>query len=189
MQRIPQLVLIASTIGLSWLWIQAFHEAGHVLHAMVSGGRVQAVILHPLRISFTDVRPNPRPLLVAWGGVVWGCGLPLVLWAAVRATAAKYAYLAAFFAGFCWIANGAYLAAGAWQPVGDARALLNLGVPRWLLPAIGLPLAAVGLAMWNGLGEPFGLRNPRGEVDAPAAWAMLTLLLVTVALEVALCPR
>ena len=50
--------------------MEAVHELGHVLAAWATGGLVTDVVLHPLTISRTDVRPNPRPLAVAWGGAV-----------------------------------------------------------------------------------------------------------------------
>jgi hypothetical protein len=187
-ERIPQFVLVMSAVLLAWLWMQTVHELGHVLHAWATGGTVQRVTLHPLTISFTDVRPNPRPLAVAWGGVIWGALLPLGLWGAAGAIAPKYAWLLRFFAGFCLIANGVYLAAAVWQPVGDAKLLLELGSPLWLLGAGGVATAAAGLWCWNGLGRHFGWKMPHGEVDARIAWATATLLVVTVAAELILSP-
>lgn len=100
-QRAQQVLLIILVMATSWLAMMAVHELGHVVHAIVSGGHVQRVVLHPLAISRTDVSPNPHPLFVAWGGAIWGTVIPLVLLAVVRTVAPKYTYLAAFFAGFC----------------------------------------------------------------------------------------
>jgi uncharacterized membrane protein len=144
-------------------------------------------MLHPLTISFTDVRPNPQPLVVAWGGVVWGSLLPLGAWLACRAILPNYAWLAKFFAGFCLIANGIYLAAAAWQPVGDAQMLLQLGTPQWLLVLVGVCAVAAGLCCWNGLGRYFGWKR-NGEVDVRTAWAVAALVVATVALELVLSP-
>ena len=57
-----------------------------------------------------------------------------------------------FFAGFCLIANGAYLAIGQFDGVGDAGDLLRGGVPRWILIAVGLISVAGGLLPWHRLG-------------------------------------
>src|SRR5262249_32932220 len=100
--------------------MMAVHEFGHVLNAMLSGGRVERVLLHLLAIARTDVSANPHPQFVAWGGAIWGTAIPLVLLAIVRIAARQYAYLAAFFAGFCCLANGLYLGAGSFGGVGDA---------------------------------------------------------------------
>ena len=51
MSRFHQALLIVSTLALSWLGMQAVHEAGHVLHAWWSGGRVERLVLHPLTLS------------------------------------------------------------------------------------------------------------------------------------------
>lgn len=112
MHRAFQVLLILSTLGFSWLAMQVVHEFGHVIHAWASGGAVVRVYLHPLDISRTDLARNPHPLFVAWGGAIWGCVLPLGLFGLVRWRWPAQAYLPAFFAGFCLIANGAYLAAG-----------------------------------------------------------------------------
>ncbi len=187
-RRIPQLVLVTATLITAWLWMQAVHELGHVLHAWATGGKVQQVILHPATISYTDVRPNPHPLVVAWGGVIWGSALPVVAWLVASVALPKFAWLLKFFAGFCLIANGIYLAAAFWQPVGDAKALLELGAPRWLLVLLGAAATAVGLWCWNGLGKHFGWKQTGGEVDTRAAWTMATITVLTIAVELVLSP-
>src|SRR3954447_20893621 len=52
--RIWQFVLVASVLVVSWLGMQAAHEAGHVLMAWASGETVHRVVLHPLTISRAD---------------------------------------------------------------------------------------------------------------------------------------
>ncbi len=72
MRRVHQLVLIASTLALSWFGMMAVHESGHVLAAWATGGTVAKVVLHPLTISRTDLADNPQPLPVVWGGPGFG---------------------------------------------------------------------------------------------------------------------
>ena len=79
MQRFHQVVFLFSVVALSWFAMMGIHEFGHVVGAMVSGGQVERVVLHPLTISRTDVKPNPNPLLVVWAGPLLGCMLPLVI--------------------------------------------------------------------------------------------------------------
>jgi hypothetical protein len=169
--------------------MQLCHELGHVLHAYLSGGRVQAVILHPLVISFTDVRPNPEPLFVAWGGAIWGVLLPLALWLGGHFVVPERAWVLRFFAGFCLIANGVYLAAAIWEPAGDARTLLNHGAPLWLLAVVGTTTAATGLWCWNGLGHNFGWKRSNGQIDTVVAWTTATLLIITIGVELGLSTR
>ena len=59
--RVRQAMLIGSFLPLCWLGMMIVHEAGHVAGAMLSGGTVIRVILHPLAISRTDVDPNHFP--------------------------------------------------------------------------------------------------------------------------------
>jgi len=53
MNRFFQTLLVVSAVGFSWLGMMAVHELGHVVHLLLSGGTVQYVVLHPLKISYT----------------------------------------------------------------------------------------------------------------------------------------
>ena len=77
MNRNDQVILVVSTLGLSWLGMQYVHEAGHVVFARVGGETVHRVVLHPPTISRTDATQDRRPLLVEWGGPLVGSMLPL----------------------------------------------------------------------------------------------------------------
>ena len=178
-----QFQLIAATIVFSWLAMQAVHEFGHVAHAWLSGGLVERVVLHPLEISRTDVSPNPHPQFVAWGGPVWGSLIPLGTVAVLQWHGWARAWLSAFLAGFCLIANGAYLLGGSLFPVGDAQTLLESGAPRWALIVCGIAGLVSGLALWNGLGKHFGLGKSASDVDKSAAWGMTVCALVVLIIE------
>ncbi|MGE5193225.1 MAG: M50 family metallopeptidase [Deltaproteobacteria bacterium] len=172
MHRLSQFQLILSTLVFSWLAMQVVHESGHVLHAWTSGGTVTAVSLHPLEISRTDFSPNPHPQFVAWGGPLWGSLIPLAIYGLVRWRKWSRSWLAAFFAGFCLTANGAYLLGGSLFPAGDAAELLRHGAPRATLIIFGIAALASGLSLWNGLGRHFGLGTRPESTDRRAAWAM-----------------
>lgn len=189
MSRFFQVLLITSTIAFSWLGIMAVHEFGHVVHLWLSGDTVDKVVLHPLAISRTDPGENPHPLVVAWGGAIWGCLIPLLIFSVARRAARSYSYLARFFAGFCLIANGAYLAGDSFVRGGDARDLIGHGTPPWVLIVLGLPAIALGLYLWHGLGPHFGLGQPRCRVDRRAALGVTVALASLIVLELALFGR
>ena len=90
MNRFFQVLLIASVVGLSWLGMMAVHEFGHVLHLALTGGTVDYVVLHPLAISYTHPGKNPHPLVVAWGGAIWGCAIPWSAFGVVRRSPAGW---------------------------------------------------------------------------------------------------
>jgi hypothetical protein len=185
-KRLHQSILIGSTILGSWLGMQAVHEAGHVLGAWLTGGQVVKVVLHPLTISRTEMAPNPCPLAVVWAGPLVGVLLPLLAWATVAALGMPGAYVLRFFAGFCLLANGAYLAVGSFDHIGDCGVLLQHGArmwPLWLFGAVAMPL---GLGLWHRQGPHFGLGAARGQVSPGVAYATLgaCLLLLFQALVV-----
>lgn len=160
--------------------MQIVHELGHVVTAWASGGHVVGVVLHPLQISRTDVAPNPSPLLVAWAGPLLGIVLPCAAWGVARFNEMSTVYLFRFFAGFCLIANGAYLAAGIFEPVGDAAEILRLGGSSWTLGLFGLASAPVGFRLWHQLGTSFGLGDSQGRVNQRHSAGMLILCLLLV---------
>jgi hypothetical protein len=186
MDRCFQAILMISTASLSWLMMMVLHECGHVLHGWLSSARLVRVDLPLWSFSQTDFAANPHPALVAWGGGIWGCLLPLALWLIVRTTTPRYAFLAKWFAGFCLIANGAYMAAGSFFDHGtdDAGVILQYHGTSWQLLVFGIPAVVAGLYFWNGLGPHFGLGAGSGRVDRKAAVGMAIALLIVVCLEV-----
>lgn len=184
MRQIPQFVLITTMIAASWFLMQAVHESGHVLTGLATGGKIACVVLLPLSISRTDFKENPNPLLACWGGPVLGVLLPLIAWAISAMTHRRCSAWLRFFAGFCLIANGSYLAVGAKDGIGDAGDLIRHGSPAWLLYLFGAVAIPAGLWLWNGLGKEFGI----GPQAAPVTWnaAGLSTLVLLVALTTAI---
>ncbi len=162
------------------------HEAGHVLHLLATGGSIEQITLHPLKLSHTLPDANPHPLMTVLGGPLWGVLLPVLFWWIVGRILPTRSYLAAFFAGFCLVANGAYLVGDAILQGGDGREFVQHGVPPWVLVLAGLPIAAAGLWVWNGLGSHFGFGESRGRVSRGDAYAMTALTLVLILAELAL---
>lgn len=158
--RLPVRVLARAVacglfLALSWFGMMAVHELGHVLGAWLTGGKLDRVVLHPLRISRTDLALNPQPLIVAWAGPLFGVVLPLLLWRGVRVGRWRYSHLLQFFAGFCLVANGAYIGGGSFARVGDCGVLLRHGAAPWQLWLFGGLSVTLGLFMWHGLGRPW----------------------------------
>ncbi len=185
MRRMPQVVLIATTLASAWLLMQAVHELGHVLAGWLTGGDIQRVVLHPLTISRTDLGTNPSPLIVCWAGPIFGAVGPLILWSVSQWRRAACAFWLKFFAGFCLIANGSYLAVGVREGIGDAGDLLKHGSPAWLLYLFGAGTISLGLWLWNGLGPRFGLGAAGESITWRAALVSTALLAATIGLEVA----
>ena len=173
----------------SWLAMMVVHEFGHALHAWLSGGVVAKMVLHPLAFSRTDMAINPHPLFVVWGGAIWGCIIPLVLLIIVHFLKWHYEYLVAWWAGFCCMANGAYLAAGTLfrsngRGADDASVILQNGGAWWQLILYGLITVPLGLWLWNGLGPNFGLGSAQGKVDRKAVIGITIALVILVLGEI-----
>lgn len=185
--RRNQVVLVCSFLPLCWLGMQIIHELGHVFAAWTTHGTVVRVVLHPLEISRTDVLPNPQPIVVAWAGPIFGSVMPVLMFQAGRLAQLRLNFLLQFFAGFCLVANGLYLACGSFDGVGDAGDLLRNGSPIWLLWLFGLVTAPLGLWLWHGLGPEFGLGRgaSQGKVEGYAAICSCVVLILVVLAEVA----
>jgi hypothetical protein len=183
MSRFHQALLIVSTAVLSWLLMQAIHELGPCVAAWVTGGTVTKVVLHPLSISRTDVEPNPRPLIVAWGGPILGSLIPLILWAVTEAAKQQTRYLWRFFCGFCLLANGLYIGIGSLGAIGDAGDLVRYGSSIGMLWLFGLVTAPAGFMVWNGLGPAFGIGTQAPPVPAKLAYFVAGLLLMVLIVE------
>jgi hypothetical protein len=185
-RRFPQFVLIVTTLANAWLLMQVVHEFGHVLGGWLTGGQIRRVILHPLTISRTDLEINPAPLWVCWAGPVLGAVIPLLAWSLVQWRRLKVAFWLKFFAGFCLIANGAYLAVGVREVIGDAGDLLKHGSQPGLLYLFGAVTIPVGLWLWHGLGPQFGLGPRRESISWRSALISSGVLGMTLIAEVLL---
>lgn len=181
---VARIVLIVSTLATCWLGMQIVHEAGHVLAAWLTGGTITNVVLHPLTISRTDVFPNPHPTIVVWSGPLVGCVIPLMAAFVAQWLRVPAAFLFRFFAGFCCVANGAYIGAGALFPVGDAHVMRGLGTAAWTLALFGAVATSLGLLMWNGLAAHFGVGPAGRPVSRHIALSMLAVCSAIVVLEV-----
>lgn len=132
-----------------WFGMQIVHESGHVLAAWLSGATVERVVLLP--ISRTDTSGVEHPLFVYGAGAVFGVVLPVLLWSIARFFRWRVAYLFRFFAGFCLVANGAYIGCD-FSTLGptDAGLLMEHGASRIVLVLFGLICIAAGLYLWHG---------------------------------------
>ena len=157
MDRVQCGILIVSTLLGSWLGMQAVHESGHITAAYLTGGRVATVVLHPLTISRTDLSDNPKPALVVWAGPVVGVLLPLALWGVAAGLRLQGAFVLRFFAGFCLVANGAYIGGGSFDGIGDCGEMLRHGSERWHLWQFGARTVPAGFWLWHRQGRHFGL--------------------------------
>jgi hypothetical protein len=170
---------------LCWLLMQAVHEAGHALAGWLVGDHVVQVVLHPLSISRTDLSPGLQPVWTTVAGPLCGVTMPLFMWGIAAACRLSPRHWLRFFAGFCLIANGAYLGMAVVAPVGDAEVLLQQGVPIWVLGLFGLVTVPMGFGLWHGLGAEFGW-GPNGRAIAWRETGILgALLLLVVVIECA----
>lgn len=158
------------TLWASWWLMMAVHETGHVLAAWATGGHIHRIDLSPIAFSQTHLATNPEPLLVVWAGPVFGVAAPLLVLATthlspVRTRLACCRPLLTFFAGFCLLANGAYLGLGWIDRVGDAGDMMRLGTPLALMIGFGVLCGVAGLILWHRLGPSLGLKR----ITTPAA--------------------
>jgi hypothetical protein len=154
--RLVRYILIAPLLYASWLALMGIHELGHVLHAWLSGGHVLAVHFGLFEFSRTEMSFDPHPQFVAWGGPIWGCVIPLLVYAVAIAMRLRVRPWFGFFAGLCLIVNGAYIGIGWIDHGGDAGTLLRHGASAWVMATTGLLAMAAGLFLWHRLGASGG---------------------------------
>jgi len=172
---------VAVVIG-SWYWMQIIHECGHAGAAMLTGGRVTRLVLPFVSFSRTDVDPNTHPLIVAWGGALVGASLPLVLWIAAAKLYAPIAGILGYFAGFCLVANGAYIGVGSFNSTGDTGEMLLRGASLWQLWLFGLACVPLGLWIWHVLLNRVRARG--GELRQSASRPLAALVFLGTGLTV-----
>ena len=180
-RRFRQSLLVGSILWLSWLGMMLFHECGHVVGAVATGGTVRRVVWHPAVMSRTDVRPNPHPLIEVAAGPLFGSAVPVAIATAASLIRVRVAYLLWVVAGFCLIANGAYIGVGAIRPIGDAAELAAHGMPRWPMAAFGLLGVAAGFSVWHRTSPRLGFGDAPQEISSRHAYVNSALaVLVTV---------
>jgi hypothetical protein len=182
MARFEHVVFLLTTIVACWLGMQAVRELGHVVGALLTGMRVENVVLHPLTISRTNLGEGSHPLLVTLAGPLIGVALPLVAWLLAALLRLPGAFLLRFFAGFCLIANGAYIGGGSLEGIGDCGELLRHGAQLWQLWLFGAVGVTGGLATWHGLGADFGLGRDGKAVSRRMTLAVIGLAVALIAL-------
>lgn len=158
---------------LCWMGMQIVHEFGHVLGALMTGGRVSRVVLDPFTISRSDFAANPSPHVTVWAGPVVGSLLPVLCLsllaggsAATRPdgqvrtdgqsqpkTGQEIVMMMQFFAGFCLVGNGAYLLFGGFDGVGDCGVMRQCGTPLPVILGVGGLLTVAGFGVWHRLGR------------------------------------
>ncbi len=153
MKNLKTTIFVGLFILLCWQLMLTVHELGHCLAAILSGGSVTKIVLDPLSISRVDVSPNPHPLFVVWAGPIIGSIVPLVCWKLVPERKKFLKSCFSFFAGFCCVANGAYLTFGPFFYIGDCGTMLILGSNRTIIVSYGLGILLLGFAIWHRLGS------------------------------------
>ncbi len=146
----------------AWYLMLASHESGHIIAALLTGGRIDHVDLSPIGLSQTHLSHNPWPLLVVWAGPVVGILDPLLAWLLAvwmrrRDQTLDVDKLITFIAGLCLIANGVYLGLGWIDLVGDTGEMMRLGTPTFVMISFGVTSTALGLLLWHRLGTGMGL--------------------------------
>lgn len=162
---------------MSWWQMQAVHEFGHLLAAVLTSEQISVVNLHPLQLSFTLLASHRYSITFLWAGPILGVLLPLFLWQLTKIMMRGWSHVFRFFTGFCLIANGAYLGSAAFAAYGDAKGLLQHEVSIFWLLAFAVITIPTGFYLWNGQGRYFGLGKHANQVTP---WQISRWLLGTI---------
>ncbi|MDP1799657.1 MAG: hypothetical protein Q8K78_19345 [Planctomycetaceae bacterium] len=99
------LTLIALLLA-GWCVMTVTHECGHIVGGWLGGGTLIHAELRPWHLPHSLLEPDPHPLLTVWSGPLLGVIVPVLMALIIRR---RWMW---FFADFCLLANGAYLATG-----------------------------------------------------------------------------
>ena len=80
------------------------------------------------------------------------------------------------FAGFCCLANGAYICFGSFWRFGDCGDLIFNGASIWMLWLFGIAALALGGWTWHRLGSRIGVPEGVRTIDVVLAATMASLL-------------
>ncbi|MBN1916499.1 MAG: hypothetical protein JW889_01215 [Verrucomicrobia bacterium] len=162
----------ALVVVLSWYLMMVFNELGHIVSVAINGGTIERVVLWPWMFSQTIRSGSRHEILDIWAGPVFGIAIPLVLSVVAERIARRPIGCVRFFAGFCLVANGVYIGAGAIAHIGDAGELLDLGFPVWPIVLFGAACIAGGLFVWHKAGTATGsLRNEQDGGTGRFPWS------------------
>jgi hypothetical protein len=167
-----RLVHAAAALILCWDLMMAVHEGGHVAATLLLGGTVERIILHPLAISQTVRSGSRSPLADCWAGPLLGAALPVAAWLAARRWCRGASAELRLLAGFCLLANGAYLGLGWIGGIGDAGEILDDGGSRWQLILFGVAALGGGLLLIDGGQRTLGFGAHARVVTARRATAL-----------------
>jgi hypothetical protein len=107
----------------------------------------------------------------------------MIIWAVAWGFRTPLLYLWRFFTGFCLVANGVYVGFGPNSSGLDTETMLRHGSTRGIMLAFGIPAVLLGLRLWHGSGQHFGLGDPDGRVDTRAVVVSIALLAAVISIE------
>ena len=115
-----------------------------------------------------------------WLGPIVGCAVPLVMLMIVPRRWIVWRNVARFFAGFCLIANGAYIGLGSFAQVGDCGEMLRTGTPLWVMIVFGMLTVPAGFFLWHRLGSLKNFFDRPALVTPAMAYGLAAALIVAV---------
>ncbi|MFT5303320.1 MAG: hypothetical protein ACI814_004139 [Mariniblastus sp.] len=169
-------IFVVLLLAFCWLAMMAVHEFGHIIGAILSGSTIEQVVLSPLTISRTDVRPNNAPTLVVWLGPILGCLIPWLFAWIIPQHRTVEKNIGLFWGGFCLIANGAYIGLGSIDQIGDCGEMLRNGSPPAALWGFGILAVGSGFYAWHRLGSVQQFLVQPFEVDHQTTLGLTTLV-------------
>ena len=124
------------------------------------------------------LRPTHSPVLSCGVGRLWVVCCHWCVFAGIPKRWVVLHNIAGFLAGFCLIANGAYIGVGVWDAVGDCREMLQTGTPQWVMIAFGIVAVLCGLAVWHRLGSLGEFAKDPSRVRY--SWVLSTCVILSV---------
>lgn len=153
-------------LGVSWTVMAWTHEGGHIVGGWLMGGHLQYAELRPWLLPYSHFEPDPQPLVTLWAGPIFGAVVPWRIALMVPRVHTR------FIAGFCLLANGAYLATAAYagDALLDTTKLLAAGAWSVSIGMYCLITITVGYPMFrDSVVRLIGQPSPKADPSPPGS--------------------
>ena len=153
-------LFLFGSFSFGWVLGTVFHELGHAISVWVTGGRISHITINPFSWSYTYYASSPRfPAFSSWAGMLLGSGIGLILLFIVTRRHTPFLFPFVLAGALPILKDGGYYLVDILIGYkGDATDLVQLGIPKYIVLAVGVLWLILGLYLLISLINLSGVR-------------------------------